>query len=110
VLHLYSGRTLCKMLLPPPGLHADVNGDGVVDHIEAHGGGGDGMASVGLWIMFPIASTLLIIVYQCRVHPPCPCHCLPSQFTSVCTCMYRVTLLDASKNWILYGASRGRGY
>ena len=26
VLHLYSGRTLCKMLLPPPGLHADVNG------------------------------------------------------------------------------------
>jgi hypothetical protein len=39
VLHLYSGRTLCKMLLPPPGLHADVNGDGVVDHVQAHGGG-----------------------------------------------------------------------
>lgn len=26
VLHLYSGKTLCKMLLPPPGLHADING------------------------------------------------------------------------------------
>jgi len=50
VLHLFSGRTLCKMLLPPPGLHVDVNGDGVVDHIEAHGsagGDGGGHAAVG---------------------------------------------------------------
>ena len=49
VLHLYTGRTLCKMLLPPPGLHADVNGDGVVDHVQAHGsaGGDAGHAAVG---------------------------------------------------------------
>ena len=30
------------MSLPPPGLHADVNGDGVVDHVEVFGGGGGG--------------------------------------------------------------------
>jgi hypothetical protein len=37
VVHLFTGRTLCKLLLPAPGLHADINGDGVVDHIQAHG-------------------------------------------------------------------------
>ncbi len=30
------------MSLPSPGLHADVNGDGVVDHVEVFGGGGGG--------------------------------------------------------------------
>ena len=40
VIHLYSGKTLCKMAMPPGGLHADINGDGVVDHVQAHGGGG----------------------------------------------------------------------
>lgn len=33
-VHLYSGRTLCKLHLPPPGLHADLNGDGVLDHVQ----------------------------------------------------------------------------
>lgn len=40
VIHLYSGKTLCKMAMPPGGLHADINGDGVVDHVQAHGSGG----------------------------------------------------------------------
>ena len=34
-VHLYSGRTLCKLHLPPSGLHADLNGDGVLDHVQA---------------------------------------------------------------------------
>ena len=29
------------MSLPSPGLHADVNGDGVVDHVEVFGGGAE---------------------------------------------------------------------
>ena len=33
-VHLYSGRTLCKLHLPPSGLHADLNGDGVLDHVQ----------------------------------------------------------------------------
>eukprot|EP00238_Polyblepharides_amylifera_P006621 CAMPEP_0196591354 /NCGR_PEP_ID=MMETSP1081-20130531/69302_1 /TAXON_ID=36882 /ORGANISM="Pyramimonas amylifera, Strain CCMP720" /LENGTH=702 /DNA_ID=CAMNT_0041914685 /DNA_START=132 /DNA_END=2240 /DNA_ORIENTATION=+ len=37
VVHLFTGRTLCKLLLPGPGLHADINGDGVLDHVQAHG-------------------------------------------------------------------------
>ena len=36
-VHLYSGRTLCKLHLPPSGLHADLNGDGVLDHVQARG-------------------------------------------------------------------------
>jgi hypothetical protein len=39
-IHLYSGRTICKLLLPPHQLHADVNGDGVLDHVQASGGHG----------------------------------------------------------------------
>ena len=34
---LCAGRTICKLHLPAPGLHADINGDGVLDHIQAHG-------------------------------------------------------------------------
>eukprot|EP00241_Pyramimonas_parkeae_P004151 CAMPEP_0114256276 /NCGR_PEP_ID=MMETSP0058-20121206/18057_1 /TAXON_ID=36894 /ORGANISM="Pyramimonas parkeae, CCMP726" /LENGTH=677 /DNA_ID=CAMNT_0001370813 /DNA_START=38 /DNA_END=2071 /DNA_ORIENTATION=- len=37
VVHLFTGRTVCKLLLPMHGLHADINGDGVVDHVQAHG-------------------------------------------------------------------------
>jgi len=37
VLHLYSGRRICAMDLASPGLHVDLDGDGVVDHVEAHG-------------------------------------------------------------------------
>ncbi|XP_057449340.1 uncharacterized protein LOC130740682 [Lotus japonicus] len=39
-LHLASGRTLCKLHLQEGGLHADINGDGVLDHVQAVGGNG----------------------------------------------------------------------
>ncbi|KAK7309318.1 hypothetical protein RJT34_05945 [Clitoria ternatea] len=39
-LHLASGRTLCKLHLKEGGLHADINGDGVLDHVQAVGGNG----------------------------------------------------------------------
>ncbi|CAA6656401.1 unnamed protein product [Spirodela intermedia] len=39
-IHLASGRTLCKLHLPEGGLHADINGDGVLDHVQAVGGRG----------------------------------------------------------------------
>ena len=38
-VHLYSGRTLCKLHLPPAGLHADLDGDGVLDHAQARAHG-----------------------------------------------------------------------
>ncbi|GLI67342.1 hypothetical protein VaNZ11_011416 [Volvox africanus] len=38
VLHLYSGRTVCKLHLPPRTLHADINGDGVLDHVSVYHG------------------------------------------------------------------------
>ncbi|MEW5319862.1 MAG: hypothetical protein WDW38_010982 [Sanguina aurantia] len=53
VLHLYTGRTLCKLHLLPHTLHADFNGDGVVDHVTvAHGlddddASGSGISSTG---------------------------------------------------------------
>ena len=34
-VHLYSGRTICKLHLPSGGLHTDLNADGVPDHIQA---------------------------------------------------------------------------
>mmetsp|Transcript_9037 Transcript_9037/g.25956 ORF Transcript_9037/g.25956 Transcript_9037/m.25956 type:complete len:704 (-) Transcript_9037:142-2253(-) len=37
-IHLYTGRTLCKLHLPRDGLHADINGDGVLDHAMPYGG------------------------------------------------------------------------
>ncbi|KAJ6915908.1 hypothetical protein NC652_018540 [Populus alba x Populus x berolinensis] len=33
-VHLASGRTLCKLHLQEGGLHADINGDGVLDHVQ----------------------------------------------------------------------------
>ncbi|KAI0488304.1 hypothetical protein KFK09_028132 [Dendrobium nobile] len=39
-VHLASGRTLCKLHLPEGGLHADINGDGVLDHVQVVGGNG----------------------------------------------------------------------
>jgi len=36
VLHLYSGARVCGMTLQSPGLHVDLDGDGVIDHVEAH--------------------------------------------------------------------------
>ena len=46
VVHLHSGRTVCKMLLPPDVLHADVDGDGVMDATTVRGGG-DGRSAIG---------------------------------------------------------------
>lgn len=39
VVHLFTGRTLCELHLAPGQLHVDINGDGVIDHIAASGGG-----------------------------------------------------------------------
>lgn len=39
-VHLASGRTICKLHLPEGGLHADINGDGVLDHVQVVGGNG----------------------------------------------------------------------
>ncbi|XAR73815.1 hypothetical protein NMG60_11007909 [Bertholletia excelsa] len=39
-VHLASGRTVCKLHLQQGGLHADINGDGVLDHVQAVGGNG----------------------------------------------------------------------
>lgn len=48
-IHLYSGRTICKLLLRAGGLHADINGDGVLDHVQASGAhGGEQMVATGL--------------------------------------------------------------
>ena len=46
VVHLHSGRTVCKMLLAPDALHADVDGDGVMDATTVRGGG-DGRSAIG---------------------------------------------------------------
>ncbi|XP_066376639.1 uncharacterized protein [Miscanthus floridulus] len=39
-VHLASGRTICKLHLTEGGLHADINGDGVLDHVQVVGGNG----------------------------------------------------------------------
>jgi len=36
-IHLYTGRTVCKLHLSSPGLHADINGDGLIEHIQVFG-------------------------------------------------------------------------
>lgn len=33
-VHLYSGATICMLHLPSPGLHVDMNADGVLDHLQ----------------------------------------------------------------------------
>jgi hypothetical protein len=38
VIHLFSGRTICRLSLKRGIVHADVNADGVIDHVEAVGG------------------------------------------------------------------------
>ncbi|XP_024542548.1 uncharacterized protein LOC9648148 [Selaginella moellendorffii] len=43
-VHLASGRTVCKLWLQEGGLHADINGDGVLDHVQAVGGSGTHVA------------------------------------------------------------------
>lgn len=39
-VHIASGRTICKLHLAEGGLHADINGDGVLDHVQVVGGHG----------------------------------------------------------------------
>ncbi len=34
VIHLYTGQTVARLALKPGAVHVDVNGDGVIDHIE----------------------------------------------------------------------------
>lgn len=38
ILHLYSGRPLCRLTLQAGQVHVDMDGDGVIDHVEAVGG------------------------------------------------------------------------
>lgn len=38
ILHLYSGRPLCRLTLKAGEVHVDMDGDGVIDHVEAIGG------------------------------------------------------------------------
>lgn len=40
-IHLASGRTVCKLHLREGGLHADINGDGVLDHVQVVGRNGE---------------------------------------------------------------------
>ena len=36
-IHLYTGRAICKLHLASPGLHADINGDGIIEHVQVYG-------------------------------------------------------------------------
>jgi hypothetical protein len=38
LLHFYSGRPLCRLTLRAGEVHVDMDGDGVIDHLEAVGG------------------------------------------------------------------------
>ena len=38
VIHLFTGRPVCKLHLPSGSLHADLNGDGIVDHVQVFHG------------------------------------------------------------------------
>ncbi|KAJ3678463.1 hypothetical protein LUZ60_002266 [Juncus effusus] len=44
-VHLASGRTVCKLHLTEGGLHADINGDGVLDHVQVMGKHGSEIVS-----------------------------------------------------------------
>lgn len=55
-LHLYTGRPLCALTLPSPGLHADVNGDGVLDHVYVRAALG------GVWVCKSLAYIWLLFM------------------------------------------------
>jgi hypothetical protein len=38
IVIVYAGRTLCKLHMPANILHADINGDGVIDHVAVGSG------------------------------------------------------------------------
>ena len=48
IFHLHSGRPICSSHLPAQQLHADIDGDGVIDHAFARGGGGSSGAHASL--------------------------------------------------------------
>ena len=37
-IHIFSGRTVCRLFLDPYALHVDLNGDGIPDHVHVVGG------------------------------------------------------------------------
>jgi len=37
IIHMYSGRPVCRLALQPQVLHADINGDGIPDHVHVKG-------------------------------------------------------------------------
>ena len=49
ILHLHSGDVICSLYLKSPGLHVDIDGDGVMDHVEAHGRGSVGSDLPACW-------------------------------------------------------------
>ena len=68
-VHLYSGRTLCKLHLPPSGLHADLNGDGVLDHVQAR-------AVPCVVTLLRVSSVLRLVILQTA---------LPCAFSASCS-------------------------
>lgn len=36
MVHMFTGRTLCQLHLADQELHADINGDGVIDHVRLY--------------------------------------------------------------------------
>lgn len=46
-IHLYSGRPICMLHLPSPGLHLDLDGDGVLDHVQVYDYRGSAANAVG---------------------------------------------------------------
>ena len=47
VIHLYTGRPVCRLRLGR-GLYSDVNGDGIIDRIQAFGGHAPGTVPLSL--------------------------------------------------------------
>ncbi|KAI4326101.1 hypothetical protein MLD38_031447 [Melastoma candidum] len=52
-IHLATGRTICKLHLQEGGLHADINGDGVLDHVQAVGGAEQAVVSGSMDVLRP---------------------------------------------------------
>lgn len=42
MVHLFSGRPVCQLSLPHDTLHADLDGDGVLEHVTLHADDGHG--------------------------------------------------------------------
>ena len=75
VLHLYTGRTLCRLPLASreahaPQAHGDINGDGALDRIVAHSGVGSGMGG-GMSACHGAASRLSPVTEELWVASTC---------------------------------------